>query len=214
MMAERFSSIAGKLRECQFQDIAQKAEREGEWAPSPCFMSDYHARDESFHTATSQILSHDLQKDFTMSKNDKLWSNIMLFGSQKVDCTLSAAVPLVFRSDEPFMPYMYRVLRSRLFNMDHEKAMSMLEKSLCQETQGMYELRDTHKRVREDSLKYVADLEHLWPANRELRRMATPSIEETVRNNRSAFKRFKAQMDKELAAGHGPVLGSAQALPN
>ncbi len=114
---------------------------------------------------------------------------------------LSGAVPGIFSPDRHYIPLVYRMLRTRLFDMTHDDAMEMTERCFCEEHEGHHVAAKYHQRALDDNRGYIADLDYIWKSNCELRLMQEASIARTVQDNQRAFKRF-AWSSRRYGNGH------------
>jgi hypothetical protein len=173
----------------QFKDL----EKTGEFIPTPIEVSYYHLLDESFHTTMSQVISQDVYKDFLKPTSyEKLLANTIVFLAQRgLLGGLSGGLPVVFRDDACFMPALYRLLKSPVFNLSTEEALQWMEKCLCQEHEGFHVNLKYHQSLLSNFRRFFDRLDYLWPVNREMRLMAEGgSIERAIQRNTLAFKQF------------------------
>ncbi len=184
-------NIQLKVKEYRHSQLYRDLEKTGAFVPGPTAVSHYHYLDEAFHTATSQLLSHDLYKDFKdPSLSERFAANLGILGVQRTMQTLSGAVPGIFSDDEQYMPLLYRMMRSPLFGLDAREARAMLKNCLCYEHEGFHVAQRYHQKALADNLKYVEAADYLWPVNRELRIMARATVGQSLKNNVKAFNRF------------------------
>jgi hypothetical protein len=184
-------NIQLKVKEYQHSQFCQELEQQSAFVPAPTAVSHYHYLDEAFHTATSQLISHDLYKDFKApSTYDQGVANIGVLGVQRTVRHLSAAVPGIFSDDVMYMPLLYKVLQTPLFNLSATEALTALEQCFCQEHEGFHVAQRYHQRALSDNLKYLEGLDYLWPINRELKIMGSATIEGAIKNNIRSFRRF------------------------
>ncbi len=183
-----------KNKENTFSQYCKQLEKKGEFVPAPTAVARLHLLDESFHTATSQLISHDLYKDFPKpTAYEKFMGNLMVYLLQRnVLKGLSGAIPGCFAGDGSFvMPLIYKLLQTRLFGMSSQEALLMMEKCFCHEHEGFHVAAKYHQRLLSDLRKYLEGLDYLWPVNREMRLMASvSSIDKAIQNNIKDFKRF------------------------
>lgn len=183
-----------KNKENSFSQYFKELEKKGEFIPAPTAVARLHLLDESFHTATSQLVSHDLYKDFPEpTAYDKFMANMMIYMLQRnVLKGISGAIPGCFAGDGSFvMPLIYKLLRTPLFGMSAQEALLMMEKCFCQEHEGFQVAAKYHQRLLSDLRKFLEGLDYLWPVNRELRLMASASsISKAIQNNKKAFKQL------------------------
>jgi hypothetical protein len=184
-------NIQLKVKEYQHSQYCQELEASQAFVPAPTAVSHFHYLDEAFHTATSQLISHELYKDFGAPNNyDTIMANMGVLVVQRTVNTLSASVPGIFSDDKFYMPLIYKMLQTPLFGLSAADALHVVEESFCQEHEGFHVAAKYHQRALSDNLKYVEGLNHLWPVNRELMVMRTASMQKSLKNNISTFKRF------------------------
>lgn len=184
-------NIQLKVKEYRHSQYCQELEKKGEFVPSPAAISHYHYLDEAFHTATSQLISHDLYKDFPVpSTVEQFVANMGVYGVQRTIQTLSGAVPGIFADDADYMPLIWQMLQTPLFGMSAREACTAVEKNFCREHDGFHVAAKYHQRALSDNLKYIEGLDYLWPFNRELRMMGSATIAKSLKNNALSFKRF------------------------
>ncbi len=189
-------NIQLKVKEYQHSQYCQELEQQNAFVPVPTAVSHFHYLDEAFHTATSQLISHDLYKDFGKpSRADRFISNMGVLTVQRTVNSLSCAVPGIFSDDKYYMPLIYQMLQSQLFGLSSTDALKTIEQAFCQEHEGFHVAAKYHQRALSDNQKYVEGLDYLWPINRELKTMASASIPKSLQNNATAFKRFKITVE-------------------
>ncbi|MDX2270501.1 MAG: hypothetical protein NW237_00935 [Cyanobacteriota bacterium] len=198
-MASQYYTVRGirniqlKVKEYQHSQFFQKLEQSDTPAalPAPSAISHYHYLDEAFHTATSQLVSHQLYKDFPKpSLLDRSLSNIGVLGVQRTVRHLSAAVPGIFSEDRTYLPLVDKMLQSPLFGLSASESLRLLQASFCQEHEGFHVGAKYHQRALSDNRKYVDGLDYLWPINRDLRIMASASIEKALKLNQQAWQEY------------------------
>ena len=173
----------------RFKDLENKSE----FIPTPTAVSYYHLLDESFHTTTSLIIGRDMYQDFSQpTAYEKFLGNLQFYMTQQSWLAgLSGMLPAVFRCDAVFMPLLYRILRSRLFDLSSQEALNWMEKCLCQEHEGFHVNLKYHQRLYSDNHRFSQKLDYLWPVNREMSLMASGgSISKAIQRNTKAFKKF------------------------
>ncbi len=187
-----------KNKEKTFSQYYKELEKKEDYIPAPTNIARLHMLDEAFHTATSQLLSHDLYKDFPEpSVYERFLANRLLVMLQRnVLKGMSGVIPGAFAGDGSFiMPLVYRLLRSRLFDMSQQEALAMMEKCFCQEHDGFQTAHRYHQSLLNDLRKFLDGLDYLWPVNREMKLMeSVGTIEGTLNLNMNDFRRFKAKV--------------------
>ncbi len=188
-------NIQLKVKEYRHSQYCQELEKAGTFVPAPTAVSHYHYLDEAFHTATSQLISHDLYKDFKKPTAFEIFtSNWGVGGVQLTMQKLSSAVPGIFVEDSNYLPLIYRMLQTPLFGMNSCEALKAVEQCLCQEHEGFHVAARYHEKAYSDNRKYIEDIDYLWPINRELRIMAKASVASAIKNNIQSFKRFERSL--------------------
>ncbi|QYO67172.1 hypothetical protein [Leptolyngbya sp. 7M] len=183
-----------KNKEYSYSQYFKQLEQKGEFIPAPTAVSRYHLLDESFHTTTSQLISHEIYKDFPQpSAYEKFIANLMIHMLQhNVLKSLSGVIPGATAGDGDFiMSWIYKLLRSRLFSMDQTEALEWMQKCFCQEHDGFHVSAKYHQHLQRDIQKFLDGLDYLWPSNREMHRMAAGgAIEQAISNNIRDFKKL------------------------
>jgi hypothetical protein len=190
-VARGLRNIQAKVKEYQHSLYGRERSKQGEFVCAPTLVSHNHCFDEGYHTTTSKFIGHEMRKDF--GKPDALdvfLANGMIKEVQYSMDELSCAVPGIFANDAQYIPFVYEMLRSSLFGLSHQEALLLIEKSFCQEHEGFQVAAKYHHRALTQNLEFVADLEYLNSYNRELRVMASASIDKAIKNNIAAFQRF------------------------
>lgn len=172
----------------------KQQKKKGEFISGPTAVSYYHFLDESFHTTISQTLSRDMYKDFSPpTAYEKFVVNLAVYFIQSGTLGhLSGAFPhRYFQDDLSLMELVYRLFQTPIFSMSEGEALHWLEKCLCQEHEGFHLAAKNHQRLLEEQLRFLDNLDYLWPVNREMRAMASGgSISKAIQNNIKTFKRF------------------------
>jgi hypothetical protein len=184
-------NIQLKVKEYQHSQYCKKLEEQASYLPAATHVSHLHYMDEAFHTATSQVICHELYKDLKKPTAFEVFmANKGTSRVQTTLSTLSGAVPGIFSQDGPYMPLVHRMLQTRIFGLSATEALQMVEKCFCREHDGFHAAAKYHQRALTDARSYIADLEYITPANRELRSMAKASIAKSLKENRAAFQKF------------------------
>lgn len=182
-----------KNYEYQYFKRFKELDKKGEFIPVPTAVSYYHLLDESFHTTTSQILGRDFYQDFPAPNPYEIFlANIIIYVMQMNFLNgLCTGIPAVFMGDPFYLPFYYKLLRSPVFDFSPPEALHWLEKNLCQEHEGFHTALKYHQRLLKDLRRFFSNLDYLWPANRELRLMASKgSLNHALEANRKAFQEF------------------------
>jgi hypothetical protein len=177
----------------------KQQQRKGEYIPAPTAVSHYHFLDESFHTTTSQIVGHDMYKDFSKpTAYEQFVANVTVYLAQKnvinyhggLTCGLPARC---FRDDVYFMSFIHKLLQSPIFEMSSQEALGWMEKSFCQEHPGFHVASKYHKGFVTDFQRFFGRLEYLWPVNREMRLISEAqrgSVQKGVEISTKAFREY------------------------
>ncbi len=172
----------------------KKQQQKGEFIPGPTAVSHYHFLDESFHTTISQTLSRDMYKDFPPPTTyEKFVVNLAVYFIQSGTLGhLSGAFPhRYFQDDLSLMELIYRLLQAPIFGMSEREAIHWLEQCLCREHEGFHLAAKNHQCLLEEQIRFLDNLDYLWPVNREMRAMASGgSINQAIQNNIKTFKQF------------------------
>ncbi|MBD2136215.1 hypothetical protein H6F32_01150 [Anabaena sp. FACHB-1237] len=186
-----------KAYEYSYYKLFKHLEKNNEFIPDPTAVSYYHLLDESFHTTMSQTISQDLYKDLPKpTEYEKLIANIVIYLAQKnIVGGFSAALPHVFRNDVSAMSTFYRFLTSPVFNMSKEDALNWMERSLCNENEGIHLNFKHHQDMIPAMCRFVEPMDFLWPVNREMKIMSkNSSIEKVLHSNTAAFQNFSQSL--------------------
>ncbi|WP_315790674.1 hypothetical protein [Fischerella sp. JS2] len=190
-----------KLTEHSRSQYFKELEKKNEFIPAPSAISYYHFLDESFHTTTSQLIAQDLYKDFPKpTKYEKFMANLSIYMMQlTVLSGLSAGAVASFYPDNLFViPLVYKILRSPLFAMSTQEALSWIERCFCHEHEGLHLNLKYHQRLISDLCRFFDKLDYIWPINREMRVMATGgSISKAIQNNTKFFHKFSKSVTCE-----------------
>lgn len=172
----------------------QKLKRENEFIPTPTAISYYHLLDESFHTTISQTIAKDMYKDLPKpTAYEKYLSGQMISTMQKnMLGGISGVLPGRCVADSPlFMLFIYKLLKSPLFQMSDRDTLYWMEKCFCEEHDGFHAGLKYRNKFLEAQRKFFGCLDYQWAANREMSLMAAGgSIEGAVKNNTKVFRKF------------------------
>ena len=164
-------------------------------SPEPSKISYYHFIDESFHFNTSTVISHEVINSLPKpTKLEMHIGNMALKGCQKDHYNFSTAINGIYWYDPALYEPLYRILRSRIFNMNHTDAMEAVRKSFCEENDGMLASYKTHRESVDSYRAYLQDFNYINKENKNLSHMASNSIEKHLRTNNNAFNRFKKKV--------------------
>lgn len=191
-MVRGLRTLNGKIVQHQLSRYySNHADKEN--SPIPSKISYYHFIDESFHFNTSTVVSHDVVKSLPdPTAFEKRVANMTLWGCQKDHFNFSTAINGIFWYDPALYASMYKILRSKIFNMEHREALLTLEKSFCDESQGAHMSYSTHRQATESYKEYLSDVGYAEKRNKEMALMSRNSLERHLKTNRQEFKKFAA----------------------
>ncbi|NES81555.1 MAG: hypothetical protein F6K10_09195 [Moorea sp. SIO2B7] len=173
----------------------RELERKGEYIPTPTAVSYYHLLDEAFHTTISQTIAKDMYKDFPKpTAYEKFVSGLMVYMMQRNFLNgFSGVLPnlRLGADDTQSMLFVYKLLKSPLFEMETKEALDWMEKCLCQEHEGFHVGLQSHQSVLRSLQKLFGSLDYQWKINREMGLMAAEaSISKALHKNLKTFKQF------------------------
>lgn len=172
----------------------KKLQKQGEFVAAPTAISHYHFLDESFHTTTSQFLARELYKCLSKpTAYEKFVVNIAVYMIQRSNFNGLSGVIInrSFADDLSLMSYIYKLLKSPLFNMSAQEALCWMEKCFCYEHEGFHLSAKSNQRLLSALRRFCDHLDYLWPVNREMRVMALGgSISKAIESNIKTFKQF------------------------
>lgn len=184
-------TLNGKIVQHQLSRFyTEHADKEN--SPIPSKISYYHFIDESFHFNTSTVVSHDVINSLAKpNKLETLIGNMALNGCQKDHYNFSTAINGIFWYDPAMYDTIYKLMRSKIFNMGHEEAIEAIRKSFCEESEGMLASYKTHRESVDSYKAYLQDFQYINKENKELAIMASNTLEKHLKTNRDAFASFK-----------------------
>lgn len=181
----------------EFRELEQK----GEYIPAPTAVSYYHLLDEAFHTTISQTIARDMYKDFPKpTAYEKFVSGMTIYMlQQNLLSGLSAVLPnRCVADDTMIMLYVYKVLKSPLFNMGTTEALLWMEKCFCREHEGFHTAVKYHQSLLSYMQRLFGCLDYQWKINREMGVMAKgASISKAIESNIKTFKQFSESITAE-----------------
>ncbi|NJM96238.1 MAG: hypothetical protein HC800_02670 [Phormidesmis sp. RL_2_1] len=194
------ANISLKGYEYQYYKKFRHLERQGSYIPVPTSVSHYHLLDEAFHTTMSQVIAQDVYKDMPQPTAYEKWlaNMIVLRGQKGVMGGLSGWLPMTFRDDAFFLPTLYRLLRSPMFELSHLDALYWMERCLCHEHEGFHANLNHHQNLLGTFQRFFEPISYLWSQCREVKPMVVGgSIERAIQRNSKAFKRF-SMLEEQL----------------
>jgi hypothetical protein len=185
-------TLNGKLVQHQLSQYYQK-HPDQESAPIPSKISYHHFMDESYHFNSSTIISHDVIRTLRApTAFERMISNMAVRGCQKDHFNFSILVNGIFWHDPSSFAKVYQLLCSPLFDMDDKAARDMIRRCFTEESLALERAYQTHRTAVESYKAYLADIDFISPANREIRLMSRSSKERYLRQARRTFRRFTA----------------------
>ena len=195
------ANMALKIYEHRYFKHYKELNKENQFIPAPTAVSYYHLLDESFHTTTSYNIGKNMYKEFAKPNSyEKAMANLQFYLTQKGWLSgLSGTLLGVFRDDVVFMPVLYRILTSPIFNFSPKDALYWLENSLCQETENFQNNLQYHQRLLSSVNQYCQELDYLWPINSQVSLMSKGgSIERAIAKNKQALRTFSNSINVDL----------------
>jgi hypothetical protein len=160
-------------------------------APIPSRISHLHFLDESFHFASSCLISRDVLRSLPPpTPFERRVANRALRGCQRDHFHFSVAVKGIFWYDPALFTAIYRLLRSPVFAMADGEAREMLRRCFTEESEGLHEAHRIHRLAVESYRAYVAPLDYVSADNREMRLIARSDLDGYLRRTRAALRRF------------------------
>lgn len=164
-------------------------------SPIPSKISYYHFIDESFHFNTSTVVSHDVINSLPKpSKMESIIGNMALRGCQMDHYNFSTAINGIMWYDPAMYSSIYKIFRSKIFNMNHNEAVEAIRKCFCQESEGMLASYKTHRESVDSYKAYLQDFNYINKENKEQSLMASNNLEKHLRTNQKAFESWKRKV--------------------
>jgi hypothetical protein len=117
-----------------------------------------------------------------------------LSGCQMDHYNFSTAINGIFWYDPAMYQTIYKVFRSKIFNMNHDEAVEAIRKCFCEESEGMLASYKTHRESVDSYKAYLHDFQYVSHANKNLTLMASNSVEKHLKTNRKGFEQFKRRV--------------------
>lgn len=163
-----------------------------EVAPIPSKINYYHFMDESFHFNTSCIISQEVINSLPpASRFEKMIANMALEGCQRDHGQFSTAINGIFWHDPALYPQVFKILKSKIFNMSDAEALDAISKIFCEESEGMLASQKTHQESIDSYKHYLADFQYVNKTNKDMSIMSKSTLANHLTTNRSAFNKFK-----------------------
>jgi hypothetical protein len=183
-------TLNGKLVQHQLSQYYSKAD-EKESMPIPAKISFYHFMDESYHFNSSMLISKDVIRSLPEPNlAEKAIANMTLLGCQKDHSKFSTAINGIFWHDPAVYPLVETVLTSPAFGMARGEARQLMEKSFCHENAGMHASFATHRTAVESYKTYLADIDYVSKANKDMALMSKATLASHLDDNRRGFQTF------------------------
>jgi hypothetical protein len=184
-------TLNGKLVQHRLSDTYRQ-HADPDQAPLPSKISYHHFLDESHHFNCSTIISHDLVRMVPAPTAFERWvTNKLVRGCQRDHFYFSTAINGIFWYDPALYRTIYRLFRSKPFGFSDSDAREMLRKCFTLESDALHASERTHRTAVESYKAYVADMEVLDEANRDMRLIARNSVQGQLLENRARFRSFK-----------------------
>lgn len=188
-------TLNGKLIQHQLSQFYSKSEDKAS-APAPSQISYCHFLDESFHFNSSTIISHDVLKSVREPTRFEKWvANETLRGTQKDHYHFSTAINGLFWYDPALFPKIYRILRSRIFEMNDREAREIMHRCFAEESEGLQLSAASRETAIDAYRQYLADLDYVDRGNKEMTLMRQNSVAAHLETNRRELKKFFMRLD-------------------
>jgi len=163
-------------------------------SPIPSQISYFHFQDESYHFNSSTIISHDVMKSLPRPTLLESWvMNQTVQGAQKDLRPFTVVGDGLNWHGPRTLQVVHKVLTSRVFGLSDREAVEMMRRCYTEETDGLHQAAETHRTAIASYRKYLADIDYLTRANREMTQAADNSIPQVLAANRAALEAFAAQ---------------------
>ncbi len=163
----------------------------------PSLISYHHFLDESFHFNSSLLISVEVLKMLAPPTPFESWiANRGIEGSQKDHFNFSSVMTGLFWYDPALFQKSYDILRSPVFAMNHQEAVTMLEACFTTEHEGLHQSALSRQVAMESYLDYLNKIPYLNKTNLGLSIMSKNSIQKHLEQNRKCFREFKNKINK------------------
>ncbi len=160
-------------------------------APIPSAVSYYHFMDESHHFNTSRLVALEIAKSLDPPTPFEKWVvNRGVRGCQQDHFHFSVTVNGIFWYEPALFPVIYRLLRSRVFDMGRREALEMMHRCYCQENEGQHRSCQLHRTAMQSYRAFVEPIGFLNRDNRDMSLMAANGLQRYLRENRRAMHAF------------------------
>jgi len=186
-------TLLGKIVQHRLSTFAADFD-DPERAPLPSQISAFHFEDESYHFNSSTILSHDVLRTLPApTPFERFVMNRTVEGALRDLRPFSVVGDGLNWHDPQTFRVIYRVLRSRVFSMDHDEALQMMQRVYGEESDGLHRAHETHATALASYRQYLDGIDYLTEANRQVRHAEGPDIATALAANRRALERFRAR---------------------
>jgi hypothetical protein len=163
-------------------------------APIPTQVSFYHFMDESFHFNSSTLLSHEVINCLKPpTRFEAAIANWGIWGCQRDHFPVSVAINGIFWHDPALYSTIYRLLRSRLFEMTDAEAKELMGRCFTEESEGLHRSFQTHQEAAASYQIYLEPLDYIWTRNRTMALMGSNSIQAHLRTQRRDWQRWRSR---------------------
>lgn len=190
LLVRGIRTLNGKLIQHQLSRFYNANGKEAS-APIPSAISYYHFMEESQHFNTSKLIALEIPRSLNPPTSFEKWViNRGVSGCQTDHYNFSVVVNGIFWYEPALFSVFYRLLRSRVFNMEDREAREMMYRCFAEENEGVHLSYNLHRTAAESYRAFVEPLEHLDKRNRDMSIMESNSIARYLSENRRALRRF------------------------
>lgn len=185
-------NIVAKHKEGSAFKRASDAHARGEAAPAPTEIVHHHYIDEGYHMAISQLLAHEIYRDFPRPSAVEAWlmAELVRGVCRLFTRHLGALMGGSIGDDGAALPIFYDLLRGAPFGLAAGEARALLRQSYCEEHEGFHSSARFRQRFLTAARQSLSDIEYLPAAVRELR-VPDASMGEVLARNRKTFADFE-----------------------
>lgn len=188
-------TLNGKLIQHQLSQLYSRNPDKAA-APLPSRISYCHFLDESFHFNSSTIISHDVLSALRPPTRFEKWvANLTLHGTQKDHFHFSTAINGLFWYDPALYPKIYKILRSPIFAMSQAQAKEMMSACFTRENEGLHQSARSRQIAMDSYKEYLANIDYVDRANKEMTVMARNSIARHLETNRRELRKFFLRLE-------------------
>ncbi len=161
-------------------------------SPIPALINYYHFMDESFHFNTSKLVGIDLLQSLNPPSAFEKWiMNKAIMGCQNDHYHFSVVVNGLFWYEPALFPTIYKLLRSRIFELNHQESLALMFQTFCVENEAQHLSAKLHQVANASYQAMVEPIGYLNATNRHMSIMKKNSIEKYLKQNKQQFKKFK-----------------------